>query len=93
VDFLLVTSHICAIDITSAFFVVSGFFASYTYENVPAADHADLRKLITVYTLIDVWLAGLLTLLVCSVFHLVRHSFRVRQSCTYLPPSRLIFTD
>ena len=76
VDFLLVTSHICAIDITSAFFVLCGFFAAYTYENVPAADHADLRKLIAVYALIDVWLAGLLTLLVSSVFHLVRHSFR-----------------
>jgi hypothetical protein len=47
-----------------------------SYENVPAADHADLRKLIAVYALIDVWLAGLLTLLVGSVFHLVRHSFR-----------------
>ena len=52
-DFLLVTSHICAIEISSAF-LVSGFFAAYTYENVPAADHADLRKLIAVYALIDV---------------------------------------
>ena len=69
------TSHICAIEISSAF-LVSGFFAAYTYENVPATDHADLRKLIAVYALIDVWLAGLLTLLVGSVFHLVRHSFR-----------------
>ena len=72
VDFLLVTSHICAIDITSAFFVLCGFFAAYTYENVPAADHADLRKLIAVYALIDVWLAGLLTLLVDPVSKLAR---------------------
>jgi hypothetical protein len=76
VDFMLVTSHVCAIDISSAFFVVCGFFATYTYGNVPDTDHADLRKLIAVYALIDVWLAGLLTLFVGSVFHLVRHSFR-----------------
>ena len=54
VDFLLVTSHVCAIDISSAFFVVCGFFAAYTYGNVPSTDHADLRKLLAVYALIDV---------------------------------------
>jgi len=78
VDAFLMTSHIYAIDTTSAFFVLTGFFAAYTFANVPTPDRSEICKLIAIYTLIDVWITGVISLLSGSIFHLVRHSFRPR---------------
>lgn len=78
VDAVLMSSHVLAIDVTSAMFVVAGFFSAYTFSNVPTADRAEICKIIAVYVLIDVWLAGGISVAVGSIFHLVRHSFRAR---------------
>ena len=78
VDAFLLSSHIFAIDMTSAVFVLTGFFAAYTFANVPAHDRGDMCKMFAIYILLDVWLAGLITLVVGSMFHLLRRSFETR---------------
>ena len=52
-------SHVYTIDTTSAFFVLAGFFAAYTFANVPSTDPHEICKIVAIYTLIDVWLAGI----------------------------------
>ena len=59
VDAFLMTSHVYTIDTTSAFFVLAGFFAAYTFANVPSTDPHEICKIVAIYTLIDVWLAGI----------------------------------
>jgi hypothetical protein len=76
VDAFVMTSHILAIDVSSAFFVLAGFFSAYTFCNIASADRAELCKVVALYTLVDVWLAALLSLLFGSIFHLAQHSFR-----------------
>lgn len=76
VDALLMTSHILAVDMSSAFFVLAGFFSAYTFANIASRDRAELCKVVVIYALVDVWLAGLLSLLFGSIFHLAHHSFR-----------------
>jgi len=78
VDSLLMTSHVFAIDATSAIFVVTGFFAAYIFANVPPNDRFELCKMFAMYVVIDVWLVGCLALLAGSVFHLIRLSFRAQ---------------
>jgi hypothetical protein len=78
VDAFLMTSHVFAIDTTSAVFVTSGFFAAYTFANVPKHDRLDMCKMFAIYVLIDVWLVGLMTLVFGSIFHLIHHSFQPR---------------
>jgi len=77
-DAILMTSHVLAIDTTSAMFVTMGFFSAYTFANVPASDRADICKVVSIYMLIDVWFAGFLSIVSGSIFHLVRHTFRAR---------------
>ena len=76
VDAFVMTSHILAIDVSSAFFVLAGFFSAYTFCNIASGDRAELCKVVALYTLVDVWIAGLLSLLFGSIFHLAQHSFR-----------------
>ena len=77
-DAILMTSHVLAIDTTSAMFVTTGFFSAYTFANVPASDRADICKVVSIYMLLDVWFAGFLSIVSGSIFHLVRHTFRAR---------------
>jgi hypothetical protein len=76
VDAFVLTSSIIVIDITSALFVVVGFFSAFMLANIAKADVFDLCKIIVVYVVIDVWLCTLLSMLFGSIFHLTRHSFR-----------------
>jgi hypothetical protein len=78
VDAFLMTSHVFAIDTTSAMFVMSGFFSAYTFSNVPAGDRREICKIIAIYALIDVWLTGAISIAAGAIFHLVRHSFHPR---------------
>jgi hypothetical protein len=75
VDAFMLTSSILVIDITSAFFVVVGFFCAYTLANIHATDVRVLFRIIILYTAIDVWLATLLSVLFGSIFHLLRNTF------------------
>lgn len=76
VDAFVLTSSIIVIDITSALFVVVGFFSAFMLANIARADVFDLCKIIVVYVVTDVWLCTLLSMLFGSIFHLTRHSFR-----------------
>jgi hypothetical protein len=78
VDEFLMTSHVFAIDTTSAMFVVTGFFSAYTFSNVPVCDRREICKIIAIYTLIDVWLTGSISISAGTIFHLIRHSFSAR---------------
>jgi hypothetical protein len=76
VDAFVLTSSIIVIDITSALFVVVGFFSAFMIANIPRTDVFDLCKIIVVYVFTDVWICTLLSMLFGSIFHLTRHSFR-----------------
>ena len=76
VDTFVMTSHILVIDISSAIFVLAGFFAAYTFANIAARDRAELCRTIALYTVIDVWLCAGLAMLFGSIFHLSQHSFK-----------------
>jgi hypothetical protein len=76
VDAVIMTSHVFAIDATSAIFVVTGFFSAYIFANVPLGDRVEMCKMFALYVLIDVWVVGLWTLVAGSIFHLLRGSFR-----------------
>ena len=75
VDAFLLTSNIIAIDITSAFFVVSGFFCAYALTNIHSTDVYVLFRIIVLYTVTDVWIATLLSVIFGSIFHVLRHTF------------------
>lgn len=74
-DAFVMTSHVFAIDTTSAMFVTAGFFCAYLFSNVPPRDHRELCKVFALWVLIDVWAAGVLSLVFGGLFHLARHSF------------------
>ena len=42
------TSHVYAIDTTSAFFILAGFFAAYTFAKVPSTDRHELCKIVAI---------------------------------------------
>jgi hypothetical protein len=75
VDSFLLTSAIIAIDITSAFFVVTGFFCAYTLTNINSSDVTMLFRIVVLHTVIDIWLATLLSVLFGSIFHVMRGTF------------------
>lgn len=77
VDAFLASSNIMAIDISSAFFVVTGFFCAFTVANINSADIKTLYKIVLLNTLLDAWLATLLSIVFGSLFHLMRHAFAV----------------
>ena len=78
VDAFLVTSSIVAIDLCSALFVICGFMAAYAHANMTSADWYEFSKIVALYVLVDLWLSTAATLLVGSIFHLAKHSFRLR---------------
>ena len=78
VDAFLVTSNIIAIDLCNSLFVICGFMAAYTHANMTAADWWELSKIVSLYVLVDLWLSTAATLLVGSIFHIAKHSFRLR---------------
>ena len=75
VDSFVLTSAIIAIDITSAFFVVIGFFCAYTLTNINSSDVSMLFRIIILHTIIDVWIATLLSVIFGSIFHALRGTF------------------
>lgn len=76
VDAFLVTSNIIAIDLCSALFVVCGFISAYAHANMNSSDWFEFSKIVSLFTLVDLWLTTAVALLVGSVFHLARHTFR-----------------
>jgi hypothetical protein len=76
VDAFLLTSSIIVIDIASGFFVITGFFCTFLLSNIAKRDVFDLCRIVAVYTIIDVWICTLLSVLLGSIFHLARHTFR-----------------
>jgi hypothetical protein len=76
VDAFVVTSNIIAIDLCSALFVICGFVAGYTHANMAAADWCEFSKIVSLYVLVDLWLSTCATLVLGSIFHLAKHSFR-----------------
>jgi len=80
VDAFLVTSNIIAIDLCSALFVICGFVAAYTHANMTAADWCEFAKIVSLYVLVDLWLSTCGTLVIGSIFHLAKHSFRFQDA-------------
>lgn len=78
IDGFLVTSQINAIDISSACFVLVGFFAAHTFSNVKSTDKVELCKIVYIYSAVDVFLTGIMCCVTGSVFHLVHKSFRIQ---------------
>jgi hypothetical protein len=76
VDAFLLTSSIIVIDIASGFFVLTWFFCTFMLSNIAKRDVFDLCRIVAVYTIIDVWICTLLSVLLGSIFHLARHTFR-----------------
>jgi hypothetical protein len=71
----VLTSAIIAIDITSAFFVVIGFFCAYTLTNINSSDVSMLFRIVILHTIIDVWIATLLSVIFGSIYHALRGTF------------------
>lgn len=84
VDSLLMTTNIMCIDISSAIFIISGFLSTYMSHNMRADEFAELFKIIMIYCLIDLWLSTSMSVLFGSIFHLVHHSFKVKDMCLTL---------
>ena len=81
VDAFVVTSNIIAIDLCSALFVICGFVAGYTHANMAGADWCEFSKIVSLYVLVDLWLSTCATLVLGSIFHLAKHSFRFQVAC------------
>ena len=78
VDAFLVTSNIISIDISSAFFVITGFFCAYTLANVNSGDIKVLFRIVMLNTVLDLWVATFLSIVFGSIFHMLRHTFAYR---------------
>ena len=76
VDSFLMSSHIIAIDISSAYFIIAGFFSAYTFANISSTDKLEFCKVVVLYALVDIWIAGCLAMLLGSIYHLSQHCFR-----------------
>lgn len=76
VDAFVMTSHILVIDVSSAFFVLAGFFSAYLFCNISVSDRIELCKAVVIYTLVDVWLAALLSITFGVLYHLTQHTFK-----------------
>jgi hypothetical protein len=55
--------------------VVTGFFCAYTLTNINSSDVSVLFRIIVLHTVLDVWLATLLSVLFGSIFHMLRGTF------------------
>ena len=84
VDSLLMTTNIMSIDISSAIFIIGGFLSTYMSHNMRSEEFAELCKIIMLYTAIDLWLSTSISILFGSIFHLVHHSFKVKDMCLTL---------
>lgn len=78
VDTLVMISNIMVIDITSALFVVVGFFASFMLSNIIKADAFELTKIVVIYTVLDVWLCTIFSAVAGGIFHLTRQAFHTQ---------------
>jgi hypothetical protein len=58
VDSFLMSSHIIAIDISSAYFIIAGFISAYTFANISSTDKLEFCKVVVLYALVDIWIAG-----------------------------------
>jgi hypothetical protein len=64
------------IDISSAFFVLCGFFCAYTVSNLKLENNRMLLSvMITLNILVDVWLGTLVSMVLGSLYHLIRGTF------------------
>ena len=75
VDAFVLTSNIMEIDISSAFFVLCGFFCAYTVTNLNSENMGVLYSVIAINILVDVWLATLISIVFGSLFHVLRGTF------------------
>jgi len=75
VDAFVLTSNVMAIDFSSAFFVICGFFCAYTVTNLDSENMGMLYTVISLNILVDVWLATLVSVIFGSIFHIMRGTF------------------
>jgi hypothetical protein len=81
VDAFVVMSNIIVIDLCSALFLICDFVAAYTHANMAGAEWWEFEKIVSLYVLVDLWLSTCATLVLGSIFHLVKHSFRFQVTC------------
>lgn len=77
-DFMAVSADVIAIDLSSAVFVVTGFVGSQVLESQAPDTVVPYLKYLTMYVLIDSWIATILSCIFGSLFHLAELNFHVQ---------------
>lgn len=77
-DFMAVTADVIAIDLSSAVFVVTGFVGSQIIESQAPDTVVPHLKYLTVYVLIDSWIATIISCIFGPLFFLAELNFHVQ---------------
>lgn len=74
-DPIMLTLDIFFVDLSSAFFVVSGFVCGFIYSSVGLVSFSNLRTHMLVFMFVDLWVSGIFSVLFGSLNALLQHQF------------------
>ena len=77
-DPIMLMVDIFVVDISSAFFVMSGFMCAFIYSSIGAVAFRTFRGQMLIFIFVDLWLSGICAVLFGSITALIRHEFKFR---------------
>jgi len=75
-DPIMLMLDIFLVDVSSAFFVVSGFTCAFIYSSIGVQAFRTFRMQMHVFIFIDLYLSGLCSILIGSITALLKHEFK-----------------
>ena len=75
-DPIMLMVDIFLVDISSAFFVMSGFVCAFIYSSIGVSAFQTFRRQIIMFIFVDLWLSGIFAVLFGSLSALIRHQFK-----------------
>ena len=72
---LLKMAHVMSIDVTSAFFVLTGFVGAYVHNSMSIEEYTNFCVVLWSFIMTDVWVATFVSIIMGTVFTLSRGRF------------------
>ena len=77
-DPIMLMLDIFVVDVSSAFFVMSGFTCAFIYSSIGVEAFRTLRRTMHVFIFVDLYLSGLCSILIGSITALLKRQFRLQ---------------
>ena len=77
-DPIMLMLDIFVVDVSSAFFVMSGFTCAFIYSSIGVEAFRTLRRTMHVFIFVDLYLSGLCSILIGSITALLKHEFKLQ---------------